>query len=62
VQSWDDAATVDRDRFARFFQSAYAGGVLLPPSQFEALFLMETHTGVIDEAIRVLRAAVAEAR
>ena len=62
VQSWDDAASVDRDRFARFFQAAYTGGVLVPPSQFEALFLMETHTGVIDEAIDVLQTAIAEAK
>lgn len=62
VKSWDDAATVDRDRFARFFQSAYAAGVLLPPSQFEALFLMESHTDVTDEAIGVLCTAIAEAR
>lgn len=62
VRSWDDAATVDRDRFARFFQSAYAGGVLLPPSQFEALFLMEAHTAVTDVAIDILAAAIAEAR
>ncbi|MEX2279250.1 MAG: glutamate-1-semialdehyde 2,1-aminomutase [Acidimicrobiia bacterium] len=62
VRSWDDAATVDRDRFARFFQAAYAGGVLLPPSQFEALFLMESHVGVVDEAIDVLVSAVGAAR
>lgn len=62
VESWDDAATVDRDRFARFFQAAYTGGVLLPPSQFEALFLMESHGSVIDEAAAVLAAAIAEAR
>ncbi len=61
VESWDDAATVDRDQFARFFQAAYEGGVLLPPSQFEALFLMESHTLVIDEAIETLVTAVGEA-
>ena len=60
VASWDDATTVDRDRFARFFQAAYAGGVLLPPSQFEALFLMESHAEVLDEAIAVLTAAIGE--
>jgi glutamate-1-semialdehyde 2,1-aminomutase len=61
VASWDDAATVDRDRFARFFQAAYRNGVLLPPSQFEALFVMESHSGVLDEAIAGLTAAVGEA-
>lgn len=58
VSSWDDAATVDRDRFARFFRSAYAGGVLLPPSQFEALFLMTSHQAVLNEAIATLSDAV----
>jgi glutamate-1-semialdehyde 2,1-aminomutase len=61
VTSWDDAANVDRARFARFFQASYEGGVLLPPSQFEALFLMLAHDAVIDELIAVLTAAVGAA-
>jgi glutamate-1-semialdehyde 2,1-aminomutase len=61
VRSWDDAARVDRDRFAAFFHAARRGGVLLPPSPFEALFLMEDHGPVLDEAAGVLAAAVAEA-
>jgi glutamate-1-semialdehyde 2,1-aminomutase len=62
VASWDDAAKVDRDRFARFFGAAYARGVLLPPSPFEALFLMESHAAVIDQLAEALVASVAEAR
>ncbi|CAN5791900.1 glutamate-1-semialdehyde 2,1-aminomutase [soil metagenome] len=62
VRSWDDAATVDRDRFARFFQSALEGGVLLPPSQFEALFLMQAHREVSADAAGVLAAAIGSAR
>ena len=62
VLSWDDAATVDRERFARFFQAAFAGGVLLPPSQFEAMFLMKAHEDVIGEATEVLVKAIGEAR
>ncbi len=58
VASWDDAAGVDRDRFAAFFHAAYAGGVLLPPSPFEALFLMEDHGPVLDEAAAVLAGAI----
>lgn len=58
VSAWDDAATVDRDRFARFFRAAYTGGVLLPPSQFEALFLMTSHERVLDEAITTLTGAI----
>lgn len=58
VSSWDDAVTVDRDRFARFFRAAYAGGVMLPPSQFEALFLMTSHEQVLDDAITTLTGAI----
>ena len=62
VRSWDDAAAIDRDRFARFFHAAYRRGVLLPPSPFEALFLMKAHESVIDEAAETLAAAIGEAR
>ncbi len=61
VHSWDDASTVDRDRFSRFFQAAYRNGVLLPPSPFEALFLMKTHGSVVEHASDILVAAVGEA-
>jgi len=60
VTSWDDAATVDRDRFARFFRAAYQRGVLLPPSPFEALFLMVAHQEVMAEATTSLVAAIEE--
>lgn len=60
VRSWDDAAGVDRERFARFFHSAYARGVMLPPSPFEALFIMEDHESVIDTAAEQLAAAIGD--
>lgn len=60
VWDFDDAATVDRDRFARFFRAALGHGVLLPPSPFEALFLMEAHAGVAAEAADALVAAIGE--
>ncbi|MCZ6661365.1 MAG: glutamate-1-semialdehyde 2,1-aminomutase [Actinobacteria bacterium] len=58
VLSWEEASTVDRDRFGRFFHAAYRSGVLLPPSPFEALFLMRAHGPVIDRAGEVLVAAI----
>ncbi len=61
VRSWDDAASVDREKFTRFFQSAYRNGVLLPPSPFEAMFLMEAHRTVVEEAGDVLVAAIGDA-
>ncbi len=61
VHSWDEASTGDRGRFGRFFHAAYRGGVLLPPSPFEALFLMKAHDSVIGHAAEVLVAAIGEA-
>ena len=61
VGSWDDAATVDRDAFARFFADAYENGVLLPPSPFEAFFLTRAHGEVVDAATKVLSSAIAAA-
>jgi glutamate-1-semialdehyde 2,1-aminomutase len=62
VRSWDDAVTADRDAFGRFFRAAYAGGVLLPPSQFESLFLMQDHADELERAIETLTAAIGAAR
>ncbi len=61
VQSWDDAATVDRERFARFFHGALRRGVMLPPSPFEAMFLMDAHAEVLDTAASALEAAIGDA-
>ena len=58
VRSWEDASTVDRKRFARFFHESYRNGVLLPPSPFEAWFLMQDHGGVLDRAIAGLAKAL----
>ncbi|CAN5760968.1 glutamate-1-semialdehyde 2,1-aminomutase [soil metagenome] len=58
VRDFDEASTLDRDRFGRFFRAARANGVLLPPSPFEALFLMEAHAEVAAEAAEALAAAV----
>ena len=58
VRSWDDAADVDRERFSRFFAAALKSGVLLPPSPFEALFLMRAHLDVVTEATQALVNAI----
>ncbi|MFP3881257.1 MAG: glutamate-1-semialdehyde 2,1-aminomutase [Actinomycetota bacterium] len=62
VTSWEDAVKVDRERFSRFFHAAYGNGVLLPPSPFEAMFLMRAHLDVVTEATDALVAAIAKAR
>jgi len=62
VSCWDDLDTLDQDLFARFFHAAWDRGVLLPPSPFEAWFLMEAHLdGTLDLAIEVLAEAIVEA-
>ncbi len=60
VRSWDDARTIDTDRFARFFTAALERGVLLPPSGFEAMFLNLAHEDVLDTAIDRLCDALAQ--
>ena len=58
VESWDEASKVDKQGFAAFFRAAYERGVLLPPSPFEALFLMKAHEASIDDAVHALVAAI----
>ena len=60
--NWDDLDSLDQDLFARFFHAAFDRGVLLPPSPYEAWFLMEAHLdGTLDLAIDVLAEAIVEA-
>lgn len=61
VRSWDDAAVVDRERFTRYFQGALRRGVMLPPSPFEAMFLMDAHTDVLETAAAALESAIGDA-
>ena len=58
VTCWEDAAQCDRDQFGRYHQAAYERGVLLPPSQFEAMFLMHAHLGLEREIGDVLAEAI----
>lgn len=58
VRDFDEASGIDRDRFGGFFRAALDRGVLLPPSPFEAIFLMEAHEEVTSEISDALAAAV----
>jgi glutamate-1-semialdehyde 2,1-aminomutase len=63
VRSWDDAARVDRERFAAFFRVMLTRGVLLPPSPFESAFLSLAHDDeIVDETVRTAEAALREMR
>lgn len=59
VEHWGHASQLDAEAFARYFQSALEGGVMLPPSGYEAMFLTASHTDeVIDEAAEILTGAI----
>ena len=54
VKNYEDAQTADTEKFAEYFRFMLAHGIHLGPSQFEAMFLSDTHTGeTTDETLRV---------
>src|SRR5208337_3991762 len=57
VRNYDGAKRSDTTRFAAFFREMLARGVLLPPSQFEAIFVSAAHS---DEDIRRTLSAARE--
>lgn len=62
ARNWSDLANLDQDLFSRFFHAALARGVLLPPSPYEAWFLMEAHLGgPLEQALDALGEAIIEA-
>jgi len=61
VRSWDDAVSVDRQRFAAFHRGMLARGVLLPPSPFEAAFVSAAHgEAELEQTLAAARDALAE--
>jgi glutamate-1-semialdehyde 2,1-aminomutase len=61
IDDEDDAKTSDTARFAAFHRAMLRRGVLLPPSQFECLFLSLAHTDAdIDEVVDAARASLEE--
>ncbi|MGA8013360.1 MAG: glutamate-1-semialdehyde 2,1-aminomutase [Candidatus Acidiferrales bacterium] len=59
VGDYAGAKKSDAVRFATFFREMLAQGILLPPSQFEALFVSAAHTDAdIDRAIAAARASL----
>jgi glutamate-1-semialdehyde 2,1-aminomutase len=57
LENYADAKTSDTRRFASFFQEMQRRRILLPPSQFEALFVSAAHS---DEDISRAAAACRE--
>jgi glutamate-1-semialdehyde 2,1-aminomutase len=55
VESYEDAAECDTERFGALFRHLLGAGIYVPPSQFECLFLSTAHT---DEHVDATVAAV----
>ncbi|HET6884452.1 MAG TPA: glutamate-1-semialdehyde 2,1-aminomutase [Pirellulales bacterium] len=59
VNNWSDASRCDTQRFSRYFWELIEGGVYMPCSQYEALFISAAHTAAdIDRTISAARAAL----
>jgi glutamate-1-semialdehyde 2,1-aminomutase len=59
VHDYVGAKKSDTARFAAFFREMLAQGILLPPSQFEALFVSAAHTDAdIDRTLTAARASL----
>ena len=56
IRNYADALQCDTAAFARFFRVTLDGGIMIPPSQFEAWFVSAAHTeGDIDDTIAKAR-------
>lgn len=56
VTDWDSAARADASKFAAFHQGMRERGILLPPSQWEAMFTSAAHKEEdVERTIRVMR-------
>ena len=59
VTDFDSASAADTEQYARFFRAMLADGVLLPPSQFEALFVSLAHGETeLDATLEAARSAL----
>lgn len=59
----DATSFCDTAAYARFFKAMLDGGVMLPPSQFEAWFISSAHTeGDVDQTIDVAKEAFKAAK
>lgn len=56
VRSWEDAASCDTGKYAKFFHHLLERGVYFPPSQFEAAFVSAAHDGrAVAETVEAIR-------
>jgi glutamate-1-semialdehyde 2,1-aminomutase len=58
-RNYDDARAADRGNYASYYRAMLDGGVLLPPSQNEVMFLSTAHTARdIDETLEAVARAL----
>jgi glutamate-1-semialdehyde 2,1-aminomutase len=62
VTGWNEAGSVDSDRFRRYFHGMLERGIYLAPSPFECSFISAAHsTGDIERTLETATVALAEA-
>jgi glutamate-1-semialdehyde 2,1-aminomutase len=60
IKNYADAKKSDTAKFGKFFQAMLERGILLPPSQYEALFVSAAHTEAdIDRTLTAARESLA---
>ncbi len=61
VKNYSDALRCDRERYMRLFHKMLAGGVFLPPSQFETNFISFAHTDEdIEKTIEAYKSCITD--
>ncbi len=55
LQNFDDARKIDAEMFRRFYKEMLKQGILLPPSQYESIFISTAHS--IQDIDRTIHAA-----
>lgn len=55
LQNFDDAQKIDSEMFCRFYREMLKQGILLPPSQYESIFISTAHS--IHDIDRTIHAA-----
>ncbi|HTU83789.1 MAG TPA: glutamate-1-semialdehyde 2,1-aminomutase [Candidatus Acidoferrales bacterium] len=60
ARDYDEARSADRAAYAAYYHAMLAGGILLPPSQNEVMFLSAAHTGSdVDRTLEAVEDALA---
>ncbi len=59
IENYEDACKCDKQAFAAYFNRMLEHGIYVAPSQFEAIFVSDTHTdALIETTCKAVRACV----